>query len=273
MSLLLARNMTDARNRIERIEAADRQKRLTAAILSLPYLRAVWTMGAVDYQNPQVQDATGNGYALTNNNTSLFGDNLSAPYAEFDGVNQYLSRADGGAGNWADIVGTELYIPAGQRGLTFGGWFQLDRLTLAEFLIAKGTNVAATESYSLRFRGDVANDPFQFSISNGLAITSITHTSSTTVTTGRWYYVVGRFDPGNEIRLFLGNGSALESTALAVGIPAALNDSATAFTIGASGVPGNYLDGKASCCFLCAGLLTDSWVKCLYSQLRSIFRI
>jgi hypothetical protein len=273
MSRDIARRLGLLQGEVERITTTDAQKRQTWALCSLPYLRAAWTMGTIDYQNPQVQDATGNGYALTNNNGSQFGDTLSAPYADFDGVNQNLSRADGGAGNWADILGTETYIPAAQRGLTLGGWFQFDRLTNWEGLFAKYTGVAGASSYELGFRGDLAGDPFQFVVSSGAALLTVQHTPSVATATGQWYYVVGRYTPSTQIDLFVGLGSALESSTLAAGIPAALNDSATQITIGSDSTPAAYLNGRASCCFLCAGLLSDAWIRCLYSQLRSIFRV
>jgi len=273
MSQEIAQTMGRFWQTAARIQTVEPQQRPLAVLLSIPYLRAAWTMGCVAYVNPQVIDISGNQNHLTNNNVSLFGEVTAAPYTEFDGVNQYLSRADGGAGNWADILGTEAYVPAAQRGLTFGGWFQFDRLTNFEFLIGKSTGVAAASSYWLAFRGDLAGDPFVFSISNGVANTAVQITFSDAPTTGRWYYVVGRYDPGTEIKVFVGSGQPLETNTNVAAIPAALNDSATAFTIGSFGGGANYLDGKASCCYLCAGLLSDAWIECIYSQLRSVFRV
>lgn len=267
----IVRTISRLEESLLRIMTVDPQKRTTAPLMSLPQLRATWTMGQVDYQNPQALDISGGGYHLTNNNVALFGDDLSAPYADFDGVNQYLSRADGGAGNWADITGTEAYIPAAQQGLTLGGWFYFDRITNNETLIAKSDATVAGTAYMLQFRGDLANDPIRFIVGSGVA--AFTVELQITPTTGRWYFIAGRYDPGTEITLYIGSGGALVTNTNVVGIPAALVDNGTQFTIGANAVPGNYLDGKASCCFLCAGFLSDAWVGCLYSQLRSIFRV
>lgn len=273
MTIHVTRSMTKLWKRMGYLESTDPQKRTCAPLVSLPFIRAGWTMGFIDYQNPRVCDVTGMGYRLTDNNAPVYGFDLSAPYAEFDGVNQWLNRADGGAGNWADILGTEAYVPAAQRGLTFGGWFRFDRLTNHEFLIAKDTTVVGTSSYRLSFRGDVANDPFYFVISNGAAFTTVTHTLSKTVEISRWYFVVGRYTPGAEIKIYVGAGDAVESSTNVVAIPAALNDSTADLTIGSQSGGGLYLDGRASCCFLCAGALSDAWVRCLYSQLREIFRV
>lgn len=273
MSIEIARSVARVEKRLQYVESTDPQKRTLAPLASLPFIRAGWTMGFIDYQNPRVCDVTGMGYRLTDNNGPTYGFDLSAPYVEFNGANQWLNRADGGAANWADILGTEAYVPANLRGLTFGGWFYFDRLTNQEFLIAKDNAVAAGSSYRLEFRGDLANDPFRFVISNGAAFTTVTHTLSKTVETSRWYYVVGRYDPGTETKIYLGAGDALESSTNVVAIPAALNDSAADLTIGAQSGGGLYLDGRASCCFLCAGYLSDAWVRCLYSQLREVFRV
>jgi len=273
MSIGIARSVSRMEQRLDWLDATDPQKRTMGILQSLPFIRAAWTMGFIDYQNPQVCDATGMQYRLTNNNASLFGFDSSAPYAEFDGVNQYLSRADGGAGNWADILGTEGYIPVSQRGLTIGGWFRFDRLTNAEFLAGKNDNTIANLSYQLIFRGDLANDPLRFTIGNGAAADSVD--VNITPETGRWYFVAGRYDPGTEIKIYAASGGAVQENTNAVGIPAALNDSNSEFTIGAysAGAAGAYLDGRASCVFLCAGMLSDAWIRCLYSQFRSIFRV
>jgi len=211
MGIGIARSIDRMAAHQNRIGTTDPQQRVTQGIVSsLPYLRAGWTMGQVDYQNPYAMDINGNTYPLSSVNGPVFGVEQDRPsiYVEFDGVNQYLSRADGGAGNWADILGTETQIPAGQRGLTFGGWFKFDRLTNAEILIGKGTGVAAASSYYLAFRGDLANDPFQFTISNGAALTAVTLTFSQTVATGRWYFVCGRYTPSTETKIYVGSARA-----------------------------------------------------------------
>ena len=275
MSIQVASKIFDLERDTSWMKTSDSQQRLASILLSVPQFRAGWTMAQVDYAAATQANALGTGYPLANNNVATFGADGSAPYCEFDGTNQYLSRADGGAANWADVIGTETYVPAAQQGLTFGGWFYFDRLTNQEFLIGKSTAAAAaTSSYWLEFRGDQAGDPFDLNISNGAAITTIRLTRATAPVAGEWYYVVGRFDPSTELKIYVGNGGPLETAANLAAIPAALNDSAADFTIASlSAGGGRWLDGKASCCFLCAGALPDTWITCIYSQFRSIFQV
>lgn len=240
---------------------------------SLAGLRAAWPMSSVNYANPMAADVSGNGYGLDNINSADFGNDGAAPYAQFDGVNQYLRRVDGGAANWADITGGEGYIVAAQQGLTLGGWFCFDRLTNSEFLMGKGTGAPPASSYWLIFRGDLANDPIRLTISNGAATDQVG--VQITPATGTWTFVAGRYEPSTEIKVYAGQGGAapLTTNTNAVGIPAALNDSASDFTIGSISGGGNYLDGRASFCFLCAAMLSDTMITALYSQTRALFGV
>ena len=92
--------------------------------LALPGLRAFWPMSSVDQTAAaRARDLSGIGNHLADNNTCDFAYSGLYPYVSFDGVNQYLNKADGGAGAWADIIGTEAYIAVPQQGLSMGGWF------------------------------------------------------------------------------------------------------------------------------------------------------
>lgn len=113
-----------------RWEPAFQWRSMCSMLLGTPGLRAAWPMSVVDYQRPECTDISGNGYDLQSANALgdvLFGHDPTpgiAPVAVFSGAaNSYLTRADGGAGNWADITGAEAYIIAAQQGLTMGGWF------------------------------------------------------------------------------------------------------------------------------------------------------
>lgn len=273
--LRIAARLNSLSERVRLLETHGHRTQSFAPFWSLAVARGLWPMGPVDYQAaPQAADVSGLGYHLDNINSANFGNDGAAPYVDFDGVNQYLRRVDGGAGNWADITGAEGYVPAAQRGCTIGGWFQFDRLTNGEWLIGKGTGAAALSSYWLIFRGDLANDPLRFTVSNGAANFQVD--AQIAPATATWTYVVGRYDPGAEIKIYAGQGDAspLTTNTNVVGIPAALNDSASDFTIGApSGGAANQLDGRASFCFLCAARLSDEMVRVLYSQTRALFRV
>lgn len=235
-----------------------------SSILALPALRAFWPMSSVDYTvASRARDIAGGGYHLTDNNTVLFGYDQLAPYAEFDGVNQYLSRADGGAANWADILGTEAYVVAAQRGLTFGGWFYFANAPGGtETLFAKWGNAGARSYRIVAAGGNVG------------AVISNDGTASISVATPQaaqqtWFFAVARFDPSTELAFF---ANSTKVTNL-VGVYASLFDSTAALHIGATSIPDQYFDGRASMCWLCAAALSDSQIGALFHNTRKLYNV
>ena len=113
----------------KRWEGTYHWRSMCSMLLGNPGLRASWPMSVVDYQAPECTDISGHGYDLRANGglgTVDFGVDPNAGIAPVaycaGGAGQWLERLDGGAGNWADITGNELYILAADRGLTIGGW-------------------------------------------------------------------------------------------------------------------------------------------------------
>jgi len=244
-------------------------KTAVAAGLNLPGLRGLWTMGSFD-ENGDQYDLSGQGRTLSYNGNPTYSNDGLIPYLALDGTGDYLNRADEAG---LDILGTETYIAAAQRGLTLGGWFRFDRLTAAEFLISKGTVITATSSYWLLFRGDIAGDPIRFQVSDGAAVDTVDLNLTTAPTTATWTFVCGRYDPSTEIKVWASQGT-LESNTNAVGIPAALNNSGADFTIGApSGAAGNLLDGQVGLCFLSTMLLSNTIVSAFYHHTRALYGI
>jgi hypothetical protein len=238
-------------------------KSAVSAFLALPALRAFWPMSSVDYAAAsQGRDVAGGAYHLTNNNSADFGSDDLAPYVEFDGVNQYLSRADGGAGNWADILGTEAYIVAGQRGLTFGGWFYPKETGTLEYLFTKRGG-GGQRSYWIRFN---AADQFVCGISDDG--TNSDNATSAAAAVNAWYFVVGRFDPSTLVEVYVNGTWVTQATARA-----AVFDSTAALVIGADGTVGNYYEGLASLCFVCASDIPDATVFSLFEQTRAMFGV
>jgi len=111
-----------------------------------------------------------------------------------------------------------------------------------------------------------AANNISFSISNSGA-DEFTATSTGTVTTGQWYFCVGRFDPSTTVDVFL---DGVKDTN-AVGIPAAVFNTNNAFRIGTQDATLLLLDGKVSNCFLCASQLSDSIITALWEQSRVMY--
>ena len=269
----IAHRLNDLDARLRMLETHGHRVQSIAPYFSLGAARAIWSMGSVDIANPIAADISGNGYDLDAINTPVFGTEGASPYVWFNGTTQYLRKVDGGAGAWADILGTEPYVTAAERGLTLGGWFKPYRLTNNEFLMGKSTGVAATSAYSLVFQGAVANDPVLFSISTGAAFVSATVQPG--ISASSWVFVAGRYDPSTEIKVYVGIGDAepIQTATTVAGIPATLPDVAADFTIGSYSGGASYFSGRASRCFLCASMLSDEMIHLIYSQTRALYGV
>lgn len=242
-------------------------KSAASVLRSIPGLRCAYTMGSFDENGDQF-DVSGQGRTLSYNGNPTYGYRDLAPFLDLDGTGDYLSRADEAG---LDILGTETYVAAAARGLTCGIWFRPDRLTNQEFLLAKDTTVAATSSYRLEFRGDVANDPVRFVVCDGAAFYTVAMTGVVDAT-GEWYFAAGRYDPSTETKVWAAAAGTLQSNTLAVAIPAALNNSNAQLTIGAQSAGGGaLLDGAVSMAWLSCMYLTDAQVATIWEQTRAMF--
>ena len=239
--------------------------------LALPGLRAFWPLSSVGYAvASRALDLGGAGNHLSDNNTCDFAYSGLIPYVIFDGVNQYLNRADGGAANWADILGTEAYIATAAQGLSFGGWFYPAAWPGPggeHGLMSKWDDNAVNQrGYKLTLLG---TNQFRFEISS-TGVNVFTVTSTITGAVNNWYHVVGTYDPGAEIAIFI-NG---EPTTNAAAIPANLFDNTADFMIGRySTAAARYMQGNATLCWLSAMWYDDYQVKALYEQSRALFGV
>lgn len=236
-------------------------KSAVSAMLALPGLRACWPLSCVDYQAAdQAKDVAGGGYHLTNNNAVVFDYANLIPYAEFTRASSmHLSRADGGAGNWADILGTEAFI--GTPGLAMGGWFYRNDVSVGtEGLMSKRPAINSGYAFYGLNTGAV-----QAAIGSGAAQT--TATSTTLAGDNEWHFYAMRFIPSTSVSVWIDDNQIDQATAIA-----AINDNTDAFEIGEV-VGGNYLDGRASLCWLCASALSDAIIGCLFQQQRAMFNV
>jgi hypothetical protein len=162
-----------------------------------------------------------------------------------------------------DIIGTEAYISANERGLTLGGWFRFTTVPASPFgLITKWLGIVSDAAYAL-YKTAANNIVFQIT-TDGFTTVSVVSTS--TVAANIWYHLYGRFDPSTEIAVFVDN----VKTTNAVGIPATIFNADEPFSIGWID-NANYLDGKASMCHLNASYLSDSIIEVLWEQSRVMY--
>jgi len=253
-------------------------KSAVSAYLALPGLRAFWPMSSVDYAAAnRARDLSGQGYHLTDNNTPTFGYTNLAPWCEFNGTTQYLSRVDGGAANWADIRGTETYIDSTARGLTLGGWFKQDAQTgsVDQGLISKYNTLINQRAYLLETRDSGAITFVRGFVSvDGTAATSVGAVGTTPVAFGEWFFAFLRFVPSTSLDLYYASESVpFVKVSTVVAIPASIFDSTADFMIGAFNAGVLFYDGKASMCTLCAAQLSDAIIQSLFEQTKALFGV
>jgi hypothetical protein len=236
---------------------------LSSAMLSWPVLYAAWPMSANRYTSAsRVRDIASQLYSLQENGDPTYGYDNLAPVCYLDGTGDDLTRADGGAGNWADIIGNESHVIAANRGLTVGGWFNFENAATQEGLITKATAVGAGVAYYIEKQ---ANDTIRAAISNnGVAIFTA---DSAATTTGVWYCCFLRYVPSTSVQIFL-NGVFTTTVAA---IPATLNDSAADFHIGVFGGGTARYSGYVSACLLSASCASEATIQTFWHQTRTLY--
>ena len=197
--------------------------------------RAEWPLNSVS-------DFSDHGHTLTNNNTVTFTDGGPAgSYANFDGVNQSLERAD-----HADF--------GGMADLTIAFWLYRDVDSGAlEGLVGKyDQGAAGDQSFNVHID---ASDNLGFSVDTDVGDVGVT--SPGTIATGQWYYVVAVADSGTTgfLRLYL-QGVLVKKTGTG---HATIDDSAEKLFIGAlsSGdTAQNFFDGRIAGVSISASVMT-----------------
>lgn len=230
MDLETVQKLTDIQRGLDEQELPEKSLDLITPFLQAPAARGVWSMSNVAYTTtPRVYDLTGQGNDLNAvagaGSVRFFYLNRIVPAVRFLVANtQRLTRADGGAANWADITGTEAYILT-NGGLSISCWVRfIDAAGNAETIISKWNTTGDQRSYRLRRTGAGG---IEFRIStNGLASTILASTGITTVA-GQWYYICGRFNPSTELTLRVND----ETFSNLAAIPASIFDSTADFYI------------------------------------------
>ena len=238
-------------------------KSACSACLALPGLRGFWPMSSFN-EAGNAYDLSGQGRIASYNGNPLYGYENLVQWINFDGVGDYLNR---GTEAGLDILGTESYVTPAYRGLTLGGWFYVDQHVTGgdgDGLIAKITYI---NDYSYGLITD--NTPnATFLISSTGAVGGV-QSISETITYQSWYFIVGRFIPSTELKVWV---NATQAT-LAVGVAASIFNSAADLEIGAYNTGANLTDGKASLVFLCATAVSDPIINALYQSTRGMFGV
>lgn len=229
-------------------------------ILGLPGLRAFWPMSSFRTTGEAV-DIGNVGFNLAYNGNPTYNYTGLVPYLALDGVGDYLSYPD--HANF-DILGTEAYVAAAARGLTLGGFFYNNNVPAAVETFMSKADGTVNSSYLL-YR--VNTGVYRFLVGTGAATVAATTTG--VPSTAAWHCVIGRFDPGTVVELFV-DGTWYTN---AVAVPAALLNSVFNLCVGAFSAGTFPLAGRVSMPFICATDVDDEWVERLWRMGRELLEV
>lgn len=229
-------------------------------MLLAPGIRGCWPMSSISVSD--AGDVSGQNRLLTNTNTAVFSYNDLRPFVQLNGSNQHFFRNDE---TGLDIIGNEAYILSSAHGLTFLCWIRHDVSAAAREIYAAKSSGSPNISWSV---GRLASGSVRFSVS-GTGSTTITVDSTDVLQPGEWYHIACRFDPSAEIAIFVNGTKDINTTS----IPATLFNTSADFTIGATGVPGDYFDGRINLCGLYAMQLSDTIIRTIYDFQRSLYGV
>lgn len=232
-----------------------------AMFQALPGLVGFWPCGPMG-AGGLLNDLSGNGLQMTNNNAALFSAESSSliPWIELNGTDEYFSRADTAI---LDISGAEAYVATAVQGITIGGWFWFDAINATYALMSKFA-AGGQGSYRLYRAND--NKVYFLVTDDGTNETGTSSFDAPLTTAGAWYFCVGRAVNGATITVFL-NGIENEGGSPP---PTPIFNSTTALEIGRMD-GGSYLNGRASMCFLCAAAVPTVHLTTLYQWSRPLF--
>lgn len=242
------------------------------AFMSLPGLVGFWPLNGFS-GTTLITDLSENELHLSIASGAAIGYDAgyaAIPYMAFDSGGGVIGKADHAL---FDIIGTEVLLASDLRGLTLGGWFYFDAApgsnTNGELVIGKANAVSFNTAYEIRRRHAAVGGVIQFGIGEGTGF--YTEESTLEAEEGRWWFLVGRFDPSSEVAVFM-NGN---KDAITISVPATLQNTSDAFTIGArGGVADPVLGGlRAALCFLCASAVPDSYLDRLFMTSRILFGV
>ena len=237
-------------------------KSACSAVMALPGLRGFWPMSAFE-SGGNAFDQSGNGRTLTYNGNPTYNYDGLAPYIDLDGTGDYLSRADEAG---LDILGTEAYINATERGLSMGIWIYPTAVGALQAIIGKWDAGGNQRSYLIDLS---AGNNFRAHVSvDGTADTLVTSTG--TVAADNWYYVEMTYDPSTRLAINV-NGTITQNVAA---IPASIFNSNAQFNTGAQDNGGaNLLTGRISMHFLCAIYHTDPLTQSVFHHTRAMYGV
>lgn len=230
---------------------------------NLPGLIGYWP-GSMTNNNGALMDDAPNHLHMTNNNTAVLASTLQGlrPYFDYNGSSQYHSYPDDAI---VDILGNETHID--NKGLSMGAWVYPDEAGAGTTrrIIIKRSGQGAASAYAMSVN---AND-----FANGFITEDTTFNieiiiSANTVNHDAWNLVGFTFDAGSNVNVFLNGEKTAGATTTTL-----INNSSAPLTIGASGTPSEYFDGKIARTFLCESAIPDDYMFVLYQFGKHLYNV
>lgn len=249
---------------VRRAESTYAWKSVCSMYQAIPGLRGFWPMSSIDGDG-DCNDLSENGLVLSNNGDLDYDIDNLAPIIDVNGTGEYLSRADQAE---FDVLATETYIQTAKRGLSLGIWANWDALNTGAALMSKWLDNTNNRSYLLNVG---ATDMVEFNISSlGTAASSVSVASTAAPTWNLWYFIVGRFTVGAELKLWVNADTFTQATAAA-----AVFNSNAPFYIARRDTGAAQIDfnGQFSLAFLSAMALPDYLINALFQHSRRIFNV
>lgn len=196
-------------------------------------------------------------------------DNQIVPYVQYDRSNTvHLYHADNA--NFS-ITGTENYVDSSYKGLTMGGWWQVSQATTVQENLMGKWNSSPNKSY-LMYKASVDGRIYIALSSDGSANTN-NWQSEIIPPEDTWFYLVCRWAPSTEIKLYYGLATAndLTTDSTTSSVAASIDDGSAEFQIGGIDAASNWLDGRSSFTFLIRGKVPDLHINTIFDLTSPLF--
>ncbi len=239
-------------------------------ILSLMGIRGFWPFGAIHKHGTvasgfTVHDATGSGlplYAPIGGEPIVYHNPGRGwmPYFDFNGTDEYLYTPS--HINW-HLSGTEPWIEAANKGFTIGCWAYLDVAlgsALSYGFISKFNNATTERGYYLLATETSGPDLLRCLVYQNSS-TLNNFLSSLELTAVGWNFIVMRFDPSTEIKLWVNGVSEIYTTS----IVSSVQEVVAPLTFGARSDQQDFLNGKIAMPFIVGAALEDAIIDDIFN--------
>lgn len=236
---------------------------------AIPGLVAFWPMVS-DRFTGNIYDLSGQGHTGAYTGNPTFGiENDVINYANFDGTGDRFVVTD--ASN-LQLTGTEAQIESAFKGWTIGTWVQNTDISYYPFIFGKILYVPAVSldmAWYFAFAGGVTYNYYCSMTSDG-STQQILYSSKTISSNGEWHFVVFRFNPSTELKIWVDTTTDTQT----VGVPASCWPSAgTNVTLGDDQNANTAFTGKMALSFMSMLYLSDDLIESLYNNSRHAFGV